>query len=699
VNRPLHVLVLDDADGSLTPLLQALQRDGYSVVCRQVLALEQLASTLDERAWDLVLAADGLAQSLAFRALDHVRVRGLDLPFILIVGDHQRTDESRAVRAVQAGASDCIEHDQPVRFLAAVERELRQSEVRRERERVENELRMRARQQETVAELGLRALTQKDLVELLDHVMEAVCSTLDVELVGLLEALPGGDTFVLRAGRGWLPGLLGEAEATLTGGHETFIGDTLQHGQVVVENIPANGRYRFPAFFSDHRIASALSVALHRQDGPTGCLIACTSRRRMFTRDDGLFLQAVANVLAGALERHTAEQGLLQSQTRLQSVQKMEAIGRLAGGIAHDFNNLVQAIGGYTEILLRRLPEQNPLRRNAEEIKKAGDRAAALTRQLLAFSRQQVLQPTVLDLNTIIANIDQLLHRLIGEELDLRLQLAADLGQVRADAAQIEQVLMNLAVNARDAMADGGTLTIHTSNVDLSRTDQREPFTVVGGPYVLLAVTDTGCGMAPDVKARAFEPFFTTKEPGRGTGLGLSTVYGIVKQSGGYIWVDSEQGKGTSVRIYLPRVRVGQRATTEVRRLQPTLTPRGSETLLLVEDEEGVRDLIREWLSGHGYEVLTAGNGVEALEVSSGFDGRIDLLLADVVMPQMGGPALAKRLSTLRPETRVIYLSGYADEALGDRQVLEAGAAFLQKPFALESLVRKVREILDGATV
>jgi two-component system, cell cycle sensor histidine kinase and response regulator CckA len=699
VNRPLHVLVLDDAHGSLTPLLQALQRDGYSVVCRHVSALEQIASTLDERAWDLVLAIDGLPQNLAFRGLDHVRVRGLDLPFILIVGDHQRTDESRALRAVQAGASDCIEQDQPVRFLAAVERELRQSEVRRERERVENELRMRARQQETVAELGLRALTQKDLVELLDHVMEAVCSTLDVELVGLLEALPGGDTFVLRAGRGWLPGLLGETEATLTGGHETFIGDTLQHGQVVVENLAANGRYTFPSFFFDHRISSALSVALHRQDGPTGCLIACTSRRRMFTRDDGLFLQAVANVLAGALERHTAEQGLLQSQTRLQSVQKMEAIGRLAGGIAHDFNNLVQAIGGYTEILLRRLPEQNPLRRNAEEIKKAGDRAAALTRQLLAFSRQQVLQPTVLDLNTIIANIDQLLHRLIGEDVELRLQLAADLGQVRADAAQIEQVLMNLAVNARDAMSDGGTLTIQTSNVDLSRTDQREPFTVVGGPYVLLAVSDTGCGMAPDVKARAFEPFFTTKEPGRGTGLGLSTVYGIVKQSGGYIWVDSEQGKGTSVRIYLPRVRVGQRATTEVRRLQPAPAPKGSETLLLVEDEEGVRDLIREWLSGHGYEVLTAGNGVEALEVSSGFDGRIDLLLADVVMPQMGGPALAKRLTTLRPETRVIYLSGYADEALGDRQVLEAGAAFLQKPFPLESLVRKVREILDGATV
>jgi two-component system cell cycle sensor histidine kinase/response regulator CckA len=697
VNRPLHVLVLDDSHAALAPLLGTLQRRGYSTVCRNVAALEQLAATLDERVWDLVVASDALPHNLAFRALDLVRVRGLDLPFILIANDHHRADESRVLRAVQAGADDCIEHDQPVRFLAAVERELRQSEVRRERERVEAELRMRARQQETVAELGLRALSQKDLIELLEYLMEAVCSTLDVELVGLVEALRGGDTFVLRAGRGWMPGLVGEA--TITGGHETFIGDTLQHGQVVVENVRSSARYAFPPFVSDHRVTSALSVALHRQDGPTGCLIACTSRRRIFTRDDGLFLQAVSNVLAGALERHTAEQGLLQSQTRLQSVQKMEAIGRLAGGIAHDFNNLVQAIGGYTEILLRRLPEQNPLRRNAEEIKKAGDRAAALTRQLLAFSRQQVLQPVVLDLNTVVSNIDQLLHRLIGEDVELRAQLASDLGNVRADAAQIEQVLMNLAVNARDAMEDGGTLTIRTSNVDLSRTDQREPFTIVAGPYVLLSVADTGCGMAPDVKARAFEPFFTTKEPGRGTGLGLSTVYGIVKQSGGYIWVDSEVGKGTSVRIYLPRVRVVERTPAESRRFQPASTPRGSETLLLVEDEEGVRDLIREWLVGHGYEVLAAGNGVEALEVSSGFNGRIDLLLADVVMPQMGGPALAKRLTALRPETRVIYLSGYADEALGDRQVLENGAAFLQKPFALESLVRKIREVLDTATV
>jgi signal transduction histidine kinase/DNA-binding response OmpR family regulator len=695
MNRPLHVVVLDHSRDGLAPLLAELQQRGYSTVCRTVTRLEELSAVLDERAWDLIVAHDGLAGNLAFRALDLLRVRGIDIPFILVGNTSEARDESRVLQAVDAGADDCVDRDQPVRFVAAVERELRQSEVRRERERVESELRMRARQQETVAELGLLALSGRDLTDLLDRAMDAIRSTLDIELAGLLEALPGGDSFVLRAGVGWRPGLVGEV--TIKGGHETFIGDTLKHGQVAVENVGAIGRYSFPPFFLDHYVVSGLSVALHRQDGPTGCLTAYTSRRRMFTRDDALFLQAVANVLAGALERASAEQGLLQSQTRLQSVQKMEAIGRLAGGIAHDFNNLVQAIGGYTEILLRRLPDYDPLRRNAEEIKKAGDRAAALTRQLLAFSRQQVLQPKVLDLNMVVANIDQLLRRLIGEDIAFKTVLASDLGPVRADAAQIEQVLMNLAVNARDAMPDGGTLTIRTQNVDLSSSDQREPFTVIAGPYVLLSVADTGIGMTPEIRARAFEPFFTTKEPGRGTGLGLSTVYGVVKQSGGYIWLDSQQGQGTALRIYLPRVK--ERALSEVRRAPQVSVPRGTETVLLVEDEEGVRDLIREWLAGHGYHVLAATNGLEALDVAARADGRIDLLVADVVMPQMGGPALAQRLLALRPDLKVIYVSGYADDALGDRQVLEAGAAFIQKPFPLDTLVRKVREILDASVV
>jgi signal transduction histidine kinase/ActR/RegA family two-component response regulator len=456
------------------------------------------------------------------------------------------------------------------------------------------------------------------------------------------------------------------------------------------------GRADGVQLLKEHNVAAGVSVALPGSNGAQGVLAAYAVTPRIFKPEDVHFLQTVANILAGAIDRKTTEQGLLQSQIRLQSVQKMEAIGRLAGGIAHDFNNLVQAIGGYTEILLKRLSESDPLHKNAEEIKKAGDRAAALTRQLLAFSRQQVMQPKVVPLNLVVTNVESLLRRLIGEDIELETALADDLGFVRADVAQLEQVLMNLAVNSRDAMPDGGTLTIETRNVVLTRADQREAFAINAGPYILLAVSDTGCGMDPETRARAFEPFFTTKAPGRGTGLGLSTVYGIVKQSDGYIWVDSEPEMGTRVRIYLPRV-AEPPDVVEVRKPPSQASaPRGNETLLLVEDEEGVRELIAEWLEGHGYTVLTASNGVEALALAAKDARSIQLLIADVVMPQMGGPALAERLLPSRPEMKVVYVSGYADEAIGDPRVLAKGADFLQKPFSLDTLVRKVREILDA---
>jgi CheY-like chemotaxis protein len=302
------------------------------------------------------------------------------------------------------------------------------------------------------------------------------------------------------------------------------------------------------------------------------------------------------------------------------------------------------------------------------------------------------MEPQVVDLNALVSDTARMLRPLLGEDVEVVTRLDPALGRVRVDPAQIEQVLMNLAVNARDAMPDGGTLTVETRNVELTQDDQREAFAIQTGDYVLLSVADTGHGMDGDTRAHAFEPFFTTKP--QGTGLGLSTVYGIVKQSGGYIWLDSEVGMGTRVRIYLPRVE-GEVDAVEPKRRQPRHAPRGSETLLLVEDEEGVRELIREWMSGHGYTVLAASNGLEALGLAEQHEGTIDLLVADVVMPQMGGPALAGRLLPRRPEMQVIYVSGYADEAIGDPEMLKAGAAFLQKPFTLDSLVRKVREILD----
>jgi signal transduction histidine kinase/CheY-like chemotaxis protein len=559
----------------------------------------------------------------------------------------------------------------------------------------QRELVTRGRQLVGLAEFAQFAVTGRDLPELFDKAVEAVRDGLDVPLCGLFEPVPGSDLLLVRAGSGWRDHTVGQLLHTVESG--SAVSRVLLRGAPVIDDTPfVGGRGDGGDLLREHHAATGVVVAIPGANGTSGALAAYATAVRAFGPEDVHFLRAVANILAGAVDRKGVEQGLLQSELRLQSVQKMEAIGRLAGGIAHDFNNLVQAIGGYTEILLRRLPETDPLHRNAEEIKKAGDRAAGLTRQLLAFSRQQVLQPRVLQLNSVVINVESLLRRLIGEDIELETALAADLGPVRADAAQIEQVLMNLAVNSRDAMADGGTLTIETRNVVLTRADQREAFAINAGPYVLLAVSDTGCGMSAETRARAFEPFFTTKLPGHGTGLGLSTVYGIVKQSDGYIWVDSEPGTGTRVRIYLPRVDEPVEAA-EVRRPQTLLsTPRGCETLLLVEDEEGVRDLIAEWLAGHGYRVLTASNGGEALALASREPRRIELLIADVVMPQMGGPALAERLLPTRPGMKVIYVSGYADEAIGDPRVLKAGAAFLQKPFSLDSLVRKVREILDA---
>jgi signal transduction histidine kinase len=400
---------------------------------------------------------------------------------------------------------------------------------------------------------------------------------------------------------------------------------------------------------------------------------------------------ATAAVAAPAAD---ARGDLLRDQVRLQDMQKMEAVGRLAGGIAHDFNNLVQAMTGHTEVLLKALPEGDPRRRSAEGIKRAGDRAASLTRQLLAFSKQQVMQARTLDVNEVVGNVELLLRRRLGEQVALQLELAEGLDSVFADQTQLEQVLMNLVANAHDATPAGGTVTIETANAALSNPESETPFAVTAGRYVMVSVCDTGEGMTAEVKARAFEPFFTTRALGQGSGLGLSTVYGIVKQSGGYIWMDSEPGAGTRVRIYLPRAE----AREPVAAPAPAVSRarRGEETLLIVEDEVGVRELIQEWLQAHGYRVLSAGNGLDALEVCAAHHEAIDLIVADVVMPSMGGPALVQHLTPARPGLKVIYMSGYADNALGDRRVLDGATPFLQKPFTLDTLVQKVREVLDG---
>ncbi len=393
-------------------------------------------------------------------------------------------------------------------------------------------------------------------------------------------------------------------------------------------------------------------------------------------------------VMVDVSERRELEAQLLQSQ-------KMEAIGQLAGGVAHDFNNLLGVIIGYGNLVLAEPALDARTRGRLEQIRAAADRAAALTRQLLAFSRKQLLQPRVLDLNTVAAGLDEMLRRLIGEHIHLVTLHGRDLWRAKADPGQIEQVIINLAVNARDAMPSGGTLIVETANVDLDESYARAHVGARPGPHVMLAVTDSGTGMDEETRRHLFEPFFTTKKTGEGTGLGLATVYGIVKQSGGHIGVYSEREKGTSFKVYLPRVAPADHERTPPE--SPEGAPRpGSETVLVVEDEPALRHLVREVLEGAGYHVIEAKSPAEALAASASYRGSIDILVTDLVLPQMGGDALASRLKAERQVTAVLYMSGYPDQALGHHGVIEPGTPFLQKPFTPDALLRKVREVLDG---
>src|SRR5579862_49860 len=388
-------------------------------------------------------------------------------------------------------------------------------------------------------------------------------------------------------------------------------------------------------------------------------------------------------------ERRALEQQLRQSQ-------KMEAVGRLAGGIAHDFNNLLMVILGYSEFLLERLGAEPHLRGPAQEISSAAERASSLTRQLLAFSRKQMLAPRIVNLNDVATENIKMLTRMIGEDVDLVLVPSSTLWPVRADAGQIEQVIMNLAVNARDAMPTGGKLTIETSNVTLDDDYARFHAPLRPGDYVMVAISDTGAGMDNETQSHIFEPFFTTKGP-KGTGLGLSTVYGIIKQSGGYIWVYSEMGRGTTFKIYLPRVAsMGEAAAQVTAPLEAHKPEPGTETILLVEDEANLRYLARQYLEKQGYKVIEAADGAVAMQIAVAHDKVIHLLLTDVIMPGMNGRELAQRISEIRPNVKILYMSGYTENVIGHNGMLDAGVRLLQKPFNLRDLRSKVREVLDA---
>ena len=426
-----------------------------------------------------------------------------------------------------------------------------------------------------------------------------------------------------------------------------------------------------------------LTAEWNRKRGTT--VVRVSGRSVTNGRKEGVVFELFAEDVT---ERRALEQQLRQSQ-------KMEAVGRLAGGIAHDFNNLLMVISGYSEFLLERLGAEPHLRGPAQEIASASERASSLTRQLLAFSRKQMLAPRIVNLNDVASENLRMLTRMIGEDIDLVMVPSPNLWPVRADAGQIEQVIMNLAVNARDAMPSGGKLTIETSNVTLDEDYARVHSPLHPGDYVMIAISDTGNGMDSETQSHIFEPFFTTKGP-KGTGLGLSMVYGIVKQSGGYVWVYSEPGKGTTFKVYLPRVtEAGEMVADALPAAAPLADKQPRETILVVEDEANLRRLTRQFLENRGYSVLDAADGAAAVQICVAHQGTIHLLLTDVIMPGMNGRELAKRVAEIRPNTKVLYMSGYTENAIGHNGTLDAGIKLLQKPFTLQALQAKVREVLD----
>ncbi len=640
---PLHVLIVEDSEDDALLLVRELRRGGFEPAFERVDTPDALRAALGRQEWDILFADYSMPHFSGTAALALVRERGLDLPFIFVSGT---IGEDTAVEAMRAGAQDYVTKGNLKRLLPAVERELQDARERRDRKRAEATLR--------VTQERLRQVTASSTAV-------------------LYATAVSGETYRPTWVSENIARIMGYDPAEALG--PTWWTDRLhpEDRDPVLAAVPS-------ILSRDHL---AFEYRFRHKDGSYHWI----HDEARLTRDAGGRPVEVFGSWVDITERKGLEMQLLQAQ-------KMEAVGQLAGGVAHDFNNVLTAIAGYAELLREDLPGEDARRGDLEEILRATDRAAALTRQLLAFSRRQVLAPRVLDLNTVVASVDNMLGRLIGADVELRTALAPELGAVRADPGQLEQVIMNLVVNARDAMPRGGKLTIETANAELDESYALEHPAVVAGPYVMLAVSDSGVGMDAATQARIFEPFFTTKEKGKGTGLGLATVYGIVKQSGGNIWLYSEPGRGTTFKIYLPRVDQPLELPTPTPAARET--PRGTETVLLVEDDDAVRALARKMLAAHGYTVLAAPSGADALELAASHAGPIHLLVTDVVLPGISGRELAIRFQSVRPGLKVLYTSGYTDDAVVHHGVLDAGIAFLQKPFTSGALARKVRETLDS---
>src|SRR5467141_1945059 len=633
---PLRVLIAEDSEDDARLLLRELQRAGYQPTHERVDHPAAMAAALDRQGWDLVIGDYSMPAFSGPAALALLRARDPDTPFIFVSGT---IGEDVAVEAMKAGAQDFLTKGNLKRLIPAIQRELRDTEVRRERRRAQTALLERARLAELTSDVGIALTRGAGLRETLQLCVEALVRHLDVAFARIWTLDETTSTLELQASAGMYTHIDGPHGRMPLG--QGMIGVIAQQRRPHLTNqVAGDPQVDDQEWAQREAIVAFAGFPLVVQERVLG-VMAMFSRQPL-SEFVPKALASVASAVAVGLERKRAEEALRQSEERLRQAQKMEAVGRLAGGVAHDFNNLLTVITSYSELLLEDLGSDDPKRDDVEQIRKAADGAAALTRQLLAFSRQQVLQPKALDLKATVTGTEKLLKRLIGEDIQLTTFLAPDLGVVKADPGQIEQIIINLAVNARDAMPAGGRLTIEAANVDMDEAYVRGHAPAGPGRYVMLALSDTGIGMDEATKARIFEPFFTTKEPGKGTGLGLATVYGIVKQSGGFIWVYSEPGQGTSFKVYLPRVEEpAEPAAVPTATAEPL---RGTETVLLVEDAASVRMVTRQVLERYGYTILTAEDGLEALEIAKGFGKSIHVVLTDIVMPRMRGPALAKRL-------------------------------------------------------
>jgi len=634
MSNPLRLLLVEDSEADAELLALELRRAGFALQFERVDSAATLAAALDRAPWDLIISDNSMPGFSGTEALAQLRSRGLDIPFIFVSGT---MGEDLAARALDAGAGDALEKGNLRRLMPVIRRELREFGERRARRE---------------SEASYSALVQQ-------------------APLGIYRSTLAGRFVSANAALARILGYDSPAELL-----------TLDMARDVYADPDERRRLVEHDTYTD-KVYDELEATWKKKDG-TRIRVQLSVRA---SRDKDGRIE-----LYEAFVRDITTQRQLEAQ--LAQAQKMEAIGRLAGGVAHDFNNLLTVILSYSDLLLEDLPAGSGPRDDIGQIRKAAQGASELTRQLLAFSRQQVLQPKVVDLNAAVTGIERLLGRVLREDIQLRCTLADDAGAVRVDPGQLEQVLMNLAVNARDAMPQGGQLTIETGNVDLDEAYMQAHPMAAPGRYVMLAVTDTGMGMDAATQARIFEPFFTTKDVGKGTGLGLATVQGIVQQSGGFIWVYSEPNHGTCFKIYLPRVDepVSAAASESVERT------RGTETVLVVEDVAAVRAVICKMLERYGYRVLDAADGEAAVRVADASGEHIHLLLTDVVMPNINGRDLAALFAKTRPTTKVLFMSGYTDDAIVRHGILEEGIAYLQKPFTPQSLARKVRGVLDAGS-